>query len=68
MWGMYSGMLEESAANNIREDGIILDGVQEDGSKNTVKISGQTYGESHYSGPAAQNVFKSDYIKYAKSM
>ncbi len=63
MWGMYSGMLEESAANNIREDGIILDGVQEDGSKNTVKISGQTYGESHYSGPAAQNVFKSDYIK-----
>ena len=34
-----------------------------DGSKNTVKISGQTYGESHYSGPAAQNVFKSDYIK-----
>ncbi len=63
MWGMYSGMLEESAANNIRENGIVLDGVLEDGSKNNIVLSGEDYGAGHYSGPAAQNVFKSDYVK-----
>lgn len=63
MWGMYSGMLEESAANNIRENGIILDGVQADGSKNTVAADGKTYAQDFYVGPAAQSVFKSDYIK-----
>jgi hypothetical protein len=63
MWGMYSGMLEETAANNIREDGIILPGVKEDGSKNDIVADGQWYGESLYTGPAAQSVFKSDYLK-----
>lgn len=63
MWGMYSGMLEESAANNIRENGIVLDGVQKDGSKNTVVADGQDYAKDFYVGPAAQSVFKSDYIK-----
>ncbi|GHT66234.1 SusC/RagA family TonB-linked outer membrane protein [Bacteroidia bacterium] len=63
MWGMYSGMLEETAANNIREDGIILPGVKEDGSKNDIAADGQWYGESIYTGPAAQSVFKSDYLK-----
>ncbi len=27
MWGTYSGILERTAANNIREDGIVVDGV-----------------------------------------
>lgn len=63
MWGMYSGMLKESAANNVRENGIVLDGVQEDGSTNTVNIDAVTWASGYYSGPAAQNVFKSDYIK-----
>lgn len=63
MWGMYSGMLEESAANNIREKGIILDGVQADGSKNTVVADGKEYCKDFYVGPAVQSVFKSDYIK-----
>jgi len=63
MWGMYSGMLEESAANEIREKGIVLDGVQADGTPNTVVADGQTYCEDFYTGPAAQSVLKSDYIK-----
>ncbi len=63
MWGMYSGMLEESAANNLRENGIVLDGVHEDGTKNTTVLDGESYCKDHYYGPAAQNVFKSDYIK-----
>ncbi|KAA6328087.1 TonB-dependent receptor SusC, partial [termite gut metagenome] len=63
MWGMYSGMLEESAANNIREEGIVLKGVQADGTPNTVVADGQAYCEDFYTGPAAQSVLKSDYIK-----
>ena len=63
LWGMYSGMLEESAANGIRENGIVLEGVHEDGTPNTTKISAKQYGNDHNSGPAAQNVLRSDYVK-----
>ena len=64
MWGMYSGMLEESAANGIRENGILLSGViDENGTKNTTVADGQEYCEDFYTGPAAQSVFKSDYFK-----
>lgn len=63
LWGIYSGMLEESAANGIRENGIVLEGVHEDGTPNTTKISGKRWAKDHNSGPAAQNVLKSDYIK-----
>ena len=64
MWGMYSGMLEETAANGIRENGILLDGViDENGTRNTTVADGQTYCEDFYTGPAAQSVFKSDYVK-----
>ncbi len=63
MWGMYSGMLEETAENGIRENGIVVDGYKEDGTKNDIVADGQAYCEWIYTGPAAQNVFKSDYIK-----
>ena len=64
MWGMYSGMLEETAANGVREKGILLDGVIDaNGTRNTKVAEGQAYFEDFYTGPAAQSVFKSDYIK-----
>ena len=63
MWGMYSGMLEETAANNVRETGLVLEGVKQDGSKNDINVSMEDYGSSLYSGPAAQSIMKSDYIK-----
>ena len=64
MWGMYSGMLEETAANGVRENGILLDGViDENGTKNTTVADGEMYFNDFYTGPAAQNVLKSDYIK-----
>ncbi|MFV0520953.1 MAG: SusC/RagA family TonB-linked outer membrane protein [Mangrovibacterium sp.] len=71
MWGMYSGMLEETATptsngNTIREDGIVLDGVNEHGEKNTKRISAVEYGESYYQNmgtPSASNVFDASYIK-----
>ena len=64
MWGMYSGMLKESAANGIREKGILLEGVIDDkGTKNTTVADGYDYAVNFYTGPSAQSVFKSDYIK-----
>ena len=63
LWGMYCGMFEETAANNIRETGLVVDGVQADGTPNTVNVAARDYYENFYSGPAAQNVLKSDYIK-----
>ncbi|MFV0329363.1 MAG: SusC/RagA family TonB-linked outer membrane protein [Dysgonomonas sp.] len=73
MWGMYSGMITETAGNNelgnpIRnavEDGggVLLKGVKADGTPNTTRLEAEAWGNSIYSGPAAQSVFKSDYIK-----
>jgi TonB-linked SusC/RagA family outer membrane protein len=73
MWGMYSGMLEETAALNengvnIRESiakggGVLLQGVLADGTANTKRIDAESYGVQVYTGPAAQSVFKSDYLK-----
>ena len=73
MWGMYSGMLDETAGYNelgvLKRDspdddgGILLKGVTEDGEVNTVRVDAETWGGSFYSGPAAQSVFSSDFIK-----
>ncbi len=73
MWGMYSGMLDETAGKNElgnpkRDDpanggGILLKGVLADGTPNTTRVDAETWGSSFNSGAAAQNVFKSDFIK-----
>ncbi|WP_010520439.1 SusC/RagA family TonB-linked outer membrane protein [Aquimarina agarivorans] len=76
IWGNYSGILEETAANNIREEGIILEGVTgtvvfDDAGNYTVTdtetndqvISAQQYGQDHFLRADAQNVFKADYMK-----
>lgn len=63
MWGMYSGMIEESTLNGNREAGIILDGVLADGSQNTRRLTAQQYGAMHYNTVDALNVFDADYIK-----
>ena len=75
-WGMYSGMLEETVQNNLREDGIVLEGVTgnitynpdgtydvTDTAPNTQRIDGQTYGTGFYGTADAQNVFDADYVK-----
>ena len=76
IWGNYSGILEQTAANNIREEGIILQGVtgdityNDDGSytvsntaPNTKIIPAQQYGTDYFFGNDAQNVFDADYMK-----
>ena len=73
MWGIYSGMLEETADNNElgipkrndpeEDGGVLLPGVFADGTPNDVRVDAETWGGSMYSGPAAQSVFKSDFVK-----
>jgi TonB-linked SusC/RagA family outer membrane protein len=62
MWGSYSGMLEATAANGIRENGITVDAVYEDGTKNTSVLPGQAWAQQHY-GLDAMNVFDASYVK-----
>ncbi|WP_373518715.1 SusC/RagA family TonB-linked outer membrane protein [Pricia sp.] len=75
-WGHYSGILEETAANNIREDGLVLEGVTgtityddqgdytvTDTAPNTQVISAQTWGTDFFLRSDAQNVFDADYVK-----
>lgn len=76
MWGMYSGMLEETAGNNelgnpkrasVDEGGgVLLDGVMEDEAgnyvPNTVRADMNTLGLYHYF-VAASDIFDADYVK-----
>ncbi|MBE4947313.1 SusC/RagA family TonB-linked outer membrane protein [Chryseobacterium culicis] len=63
MWGMYSGMLEETALGGNREAGVILPGVKEDGTTNDIRLDAPTWGGTYYSTVDAQNVFDASYIK-----
>jgi len=63
MWGMSSGMLEESALGGNREAGITLPGVKEDGTPNDIHLDATTWGKSFYNTVDAQNVFDASYIK-----
>ncbi|WP_042007672.1 SusC/RagA family TonB-linked outer membrane protein, partial [Capnocytophaga canis] len=47
MFGMYSGMLKETAEGDIREAGVVLSGVTADGQPNTTKADVAAWGASH---------------------
>lgn len=65
-WSKYSGMHPETVNYNgqtgIRENGMVLDGVQADGTPNTVAVDPQTYYQTYWR-VAAPNVYKTDFIK-----
>jgi hypothetical protein len=76
IFGNYSGILEQTARGNIREEGVVLPGVtgdvtfNDDGSytvtntqQNTQVISAQQEGRDYFFGNDNQNVFDADYIK-----
>jgi len=60
---MYSGMLEETAVDGIREKGVILDGVKEDGTKNDKVVDAIDWAKAHQTTVDAQNIFDADYVK-----
>jgi len=74
--GMYSGILDKTAANNIRETGITLDRVKanvafnSDGTyevtnirENTTNITAQQWARNEYNGPTAFSIFDATFIK-----
>lgn len=63
MWGTYSGLLEETAANGIRENGIVNPGVLADGTPNTTVIDAREWAVGHFGTVDKLNVFAADYIK-----
>lgn len=74
--GMYSGIWERTADNNIREIGVVLDGVKADvtfnadGSyvvgketENTTNISALNWARNEYNGPTTFSVFDATFVK-----
>jgi hypothetical protein len=65
-WSKYSGMNPETVNYNgqtgIRENGMILEGVKEDGSVNDTPIDPQTYYQTYWRR-AAPNIYSTDFIK-----
>ncbi|MCF0052584.1 SusC/RagA family TonB-linked outer membrane protein [Dyadobacter sp. LJ53] len=74
--GMYSGVLEKTAANNVRETGVVLEGVKgtvtynADGtyevtntSANDTRITAQAWARGEYSGPTPQTIFDATFVK-----
>jgi len=74
--GMYAGVLDKTAANNVRETGVILDGVKgtvtyrADGtyevtntSPNDTRITAQAWARGEYSGPTPQTIFDATFVK-----
>jgi len=58
---MSAGLLKETLVG--REDGIVLDGVTEDGQKNTTNVSAQTYYTTIASRITALHVKSGDFVK-----
>ncbi|WP_281616224.1 SusC/RagA family TonB-linked outer membrane protein [Flammeovirga sp. SubArs3] len=61
-WAKYSGLLPETAEGGIRENGMVLQGVKEDGSANDIAVSPQVYYGSYWN-MAAPNVFDASFVK-----
>lgn len=73
---MYSGILPETAANGIRETGVVADGVTADvtfnpdgtysvtnTAPNTQNVTAQAWARNHYNGPTAFDIFDATFIK-----
>jgi len=61
-WAAYSGMLPKTAEGNIREEGMIINGVNEEGNPNTVAVDPQVYYQTIWN-VAAPNVYDASFIK-----
>jgi len=74
--GMYAGILDKTAANNVRETGVVLDGVKGDVafnadgtysvsniSENTSNITAQQWARNEYNGPTTFSIFDATFVK-----
>lgn len=63
-YGLATGLYEETAEDGYRENGVILDGVQADGSTNDVLASTSNFGTQGYRrNPNAAFVYDASYVK-----
>ncbi|GLR19977.1 SusC/RagA family TonB-linked outer membrane protein [Portibacter lacus] len=62
MYGIASGSFESTAANGIREKGIIIEGVKEDGTPNDVNVDAFDWANAHRNF-GALNIFEATYFK-----
>lgn len=63
LYGNISGNLAESAANGIRENGIVVDGVKADGSPNDINISAQNHFNNNFATRiSSANLYDATYI------
>ena len=62
MYGIASGSFKSTAENEIREKGIVLEGVKEDGSPNDVNVDAFDWANSHRNF-GALNIFEATYWK-----
>jgi TonB-linked SusC/RagA family outer membrane protein len=73
---MYAGILDKTAADNIRETGVVLDGVKGtvtysgDGTyevtnttQNDTRITAQAWARNEYNGPTPLTVFDASFVK-----
>ena len=60
---LYAGTLIETAENGIRENGIVLDGVWEDGTKNNINLDAKTYSRLKRRTPGDHTVFDASFVK-----
>ncbi len=58
MFGRQTGILEETAVGSIREDGVIAEGVKQDGTPNDVVITAQ----DHFLGNGGDNINSVDVV------
>ncbi|HKK57871.1 MAG TPA: TonB-dependent receptor, partial [Salinivirga sp.] len=61
-FGAYAGVTEETAEDGIREHGLVIDGVLEDGTPNDIVISSYNYYKGYW-GREANSVIDGSYIK-----
>lgn len=74
--GMYAGILDKTAANNVRETGVVLDGVKGDvafhadgtytvsnARENDTRITAQQWARNEYNGPTAFSIFDATFVK-----
>lgn len=65
-WSKYSGMhpitVDYNGQTDIRENGMILDGVKADGSPNDIPINPQVYYQTYWNR-AAPNIYSTDFVK-----
>jgi len=62
-FGAYAGITEETAIDDIRENGFVVDGVYADGTPNTTVVSSESYHENYW-GLQEPSVIKGSFVKF----